>query len=232
MSDPRNQFTFYRSYFEAIEPLPKKDRSAIILAVCEYGLYETEPKGLSPVAMACFNLIRPTLDSGRKKAANGKQGGKTSRQSASKPEANGKQSAREKEREKEGEREKEVESDRSKPQAVTFEDFFSAYPRQSYEDDARECWELISPDARPLVLESLGRWKASENWAQEGGRFIPSAANWLRNGLWRDTPVAISDPYGRRPLDDAELEAIRQMMAEDEPELLYTGEGGRYDGLA
>ena len=83
--NPRNQFTFYRSYFEAIEPLPKKDRSAIILAVCEYGLYETEPKGLSPVAMACFNLIRPTLDSGRKKAANGKQGGKSSKQTASKP---------------------------------------------------------------------------------------------------------------------------------------------------
>lgn len=109
MSDPRNQFTFYRSYFEAIEPLPKKDRSAIILAVCEYGLYETEPKGLSPVAMACFNLIRPTLDSGRKKAANGKQGGKSSKQSASKPEANGKQTAREKEGEKEVEKEKEEE---------------------------------------------------------------------------------------------------------------------------
>lgn len=109
MSDPRNQFTFYRSYFEAIEPLPKKDRSAIILAVCEYGLYETEPKGLSPVAMACFNLIRPTLDSGRKKAANGKQGGKSSKQSASKPEANGKQTVREKEREKEKEKEVEVE---------------------------------------------------------------------------------------------------------------------------
>ena len=108
-NEPRNQFTFYRSYFEAIEPLPKKDRSAIILAVCEYGLYETEPKGLSPVAMACFNLIRPTLDSGRKKAANGKQGGKSSKQSASKPEANRKQTVREKEKEKEKEKEVEVE---------------------------------------------------------------------------------------------------------------------------
>ena len=211
MSDPRNQFTFYRSYFEAIEPLPKKDRSAIILAVCEYGLYETEPKGLSPVAMACFNLIRPTLDSGRKKAANGKQGGKTSRQSASKPEANGKQSARE----KEGEKEKEVESDRSKPQAVTFEDFFSAYPRQSYEDDAREQWAALDPDLLPAVLGSLDRWKASENWTQEGGRFIPSAANWLRNGLWRDAPI----PAGtaQRELSPGELEAIGRLMAEEQP---------------
>ena len=230
MSDPRNQFTFYRSYFEAIEPLPKKDRSAIILAVCEYGLYETEPKGLSPVAMACFNLIRPTLDSGRKKAANGKQGGKTPKQTGSKPEANGKQSAREKEREKEGEIEKEVENDRSKSEAIAFEVFFAAYPRQSYEDDARGCWELISPDARPLVLESLGRWKVSENWAQEGGRFIPSAANWLRNGLWRDTPVSAGTV--QRELSPDELAAISRMMADDEPEMPYTGEGGHYDGLA
>ena len=227
MSDPRNQFTFYRSYFEAIEPLPKKDRSAIILAVCEYGLYETEPKGLSPVAMACFNLIRPTLDSGRKKAANGKQGGKSSKQTASKPEANGKQSAREKEGEKEREKEKEVESDRSKSEAVTFEDFFSAYPRQSYEDDARECWEALDPGDLSAVIQGLHLWRESANWQQDGGRYIPTAANWLKNGLWRDKPVPYTMP--QRELSPDELEAIRRIQ--EEPELLYTGEGGGYAGL-
>lgn len=214
VSEPRNQFTFYRSYFEAIEPLPKKDRSAIILAVCEYGLYEREPKGLSPIAMACFNLIRPTLDSGRKKAANGKQGGKTPKQPGSKTEAKRKQSGREKEGEIEVEIEKEGESDRSKPQAPAFEDFFSAYPRRSYEGDAREAWAELDADVLPAVLESLERWKASANWAQEGGRFIPSAANWLKNGLWRDVPVAAADPSGRRELDAGELEAIAAMMAD------------------
>lgn len=102
MTEPRNQFTFYRSYFDAIQELSKKDQSAIILAVCAYAIYETEPTGLSPAASTAFKLIRPTLDSGRKKAVSGKQGG-------SKPKANAKQTPREKEKEKEGEKEIEVE---------------------------------------------------------------------------------------------------------------------------
>ncbi len=92
MAEVRNQFTFYRSYFDAIQTLNKRDRSAIILAVCEYALYETEPEGLSAPATTAFELIRPTLDSGRKKAASGKQGGKANgKQDASKPKAKPKQ---------------------------------------------------------------------------------------------------------------------------------------------
>lgn len=102
MAGPRKQFTFYRSYYDAIQELPKKDQSAIILAVCAYAIYEEEPKGLSAAASTAFKLIRPTLDAGRKKAESGKQGG-------SKPKANGKQTAREKEVEKEIEIESEIE---------------------------------------------------------------------------------------------------------------------------
>ena len=102
MAEPRNQFTFYRSYFDAIQELNKKDQSAIILAVCAYAIYEIEPQGLSPTASTAFKLIRPTLDAGRKKAQSGKQGG-------SKTKANGKQTTREKEVEKEIEIEKEIE---------------------------------------------------------------------------------------------------------------------------
>ena len=102
MAEPRNQFTFYRSYFDAIQELPKAERADIILAVCDYAIYETEPEGLSPAASMAFKLIRPTLDSGRRKAENGAKGG-------SKPKANRKQTAREKEVEKEYEIEKEYE---------------------------------------------------------------------------------------------------------------------------
>ena len=67
----RKQFTFYASYWEAIQPLPKKQQAEILLAICDYALNEKEPtKALSPAASVAFNLIRPTLDSGRNKAAN------------------------------------------------------------------------------------------------------------------------------------------------------------------
>lgn len=88
MSKPRNQFTFYRSYYDAIQALSKRDQSSLILAICAYAIYETEPKGLSNAATTAFKLIKPTLDAGRKKAENGSQKGKNSE---SKSEANEKQ---------------------------------------------------------------------------------------------------------------------------------------------
>ena len=105
MGKPRNQFTFYRSYYDAIQELSKKDQSALILAVCAYAIYETLPKGLSSAASTAFKLIQPTLDSGRRKAESGSIGG------ASKPQANGKQTESKKEVEKEVEFEEEVDVD-------------------------------------------------------------------------------------------------------------------------
>lgn len=125
MGKPRNQFTFYKSYYDAIQALSKRDQSSLILAVCAYAIYETPPKGLSNAAFTAFNLIKPTLDSGRRKAESGALGGQANckqngsntqancKQNGSKAEANRKQgeSAREKEYKKEIEYEYEVEAD-------------------------------------------------------------------------------------------------------------------------
>lgn len=114
MGKPRNQFTFYKSYYDAIQDLPKRDQSALILAICAYAIYETQPKGLSIAASTAFKLIKPTLDSGRRKAESGALGGQANgKQSESKAEANRKQNASKKEGEdeKEYEYEFEVEAD-------------------------------------------------------------------------------------------------------------------------
>ncbi len=90
--EPRQQFTFFRSYYTSITRLPKKQQAEILLAVCAYALNGEEPKGLSVVAATCFDLMRPTLDRSIEKASNGAKGGKAGgKQDESKPEANGKQ---------------------------------------------------------------------------------------------------------------------------------------------
>lgn len=89
----REQFTFYRSYYEALKKLSKRDREQAIMAICAYALDE-EIIPLSGPASVMFLLVKPTLDVGRKRAANGKQGG-------SKQKAKAKQSASDKEGEKE-----------------------------------------------------------------------------------------------------------------------------------
>ena len=63
----RGQFTFYRSYYEAVKNMKKTDAAALLLAVCAYAL-DGEEIPLSGAARAAFCLIKPTLDSGRKKA--------------------------------------------------------------------------------------------------------------------------------------------------------------------
>lgn len=90
--EPRQQFTFFRSYYTSITRLPKKQQAEILLAVCAYALNGEEPKGLSVVAATCFDLMRPILDKGIEKASNGAKGGKAGgKQDESKVEANGKQ---------------------------------------------------------------------------------------------------------------------------------------------
>ena len=69
----RLQFTFYRSYYDAIKVLPKKEQTAVMLALCAYALDKVEPS-LTGTAGAIFTLIRPTLDSGWKKAIGGTKG--------------------------------------------------------------------------------------------------------------------------------------------------------------
>jgi len=105
----RNQFTFYRSYRDALRALNAKDFKAVVLAICDYALDESEPC-LSGVPHAVFTLIRPTLDSGRNKAANRQNIIKTKKeQSGNKSE----QTRKDKEGEKEREKEREKENDSS-----------------------------------------------------------------------------------------------------------------------
>ena len=63
----RDQFTFYRSYYEALKALPKRDQTSVLMSVIGYALDEETPS-LSGVALSVFTLIKPTLDSGRNKA--------------------------------------------------------------------------------------------------------------------------------------------------------------------
>lgn len=113
----RAQFTFYRSYRDALRALPPKEFKAAVLAICDYALDEVDPD-LTGIPNSVFILIRPTLDSGRIKAANRmKKSGTNAEQTHNKKQTKQKQTRKEKEGEKEGEveREREKENDSSPP---------------------------------------------------------------------------------------------------------------------
>lgn len=120
--EARSQFTFYRSFFEAVFKIKNKAaRAEAYDAICKYALFNDAPDvdKMSDAAAIAFMLIKPNLDASRRKAKSGKSGG-NSKQTASKAEANSKQSgskteasdkqeqlASEKEKEKEREKENE-----------------------------------------------------------------------------------------------------------------------------
>lgn len=64
----RSQFTFYESYFTAVDQLPKTRKYEALSAIVCFALYGVEPEGLSPQASAVFTALRPNLASGRAKA--------------------------------------------------------------------------------------------------------------------------------------------------------------------
>lgn len=81
----RDQFTFSRTFWEAISPLPKTVQVEAIMALCAYALDDVEPDGLSPMAAALFLLVRPSLDVDAKMSAGGKKRAKRPQPAAEDP---------------------------------------------------------------------------------------------------------------------------------------------------
>ena len=208
--DERNQFTFYRSFWEAVKGLPKKDRLPILESIIEYALDGKAPSGLSQSQSAFFLLVKPNLDAARKKAANGKQGG-------SKPKAKGKQTESKKENEIEKENEVEIEVEKEKEQSesemqASFASFWAAYPKRIGESDAADAWAKVATSAKTAmeIIASLDGWKSSSQWREDGGRFIPHPTKFLADGYWKSAPS--TETGGKRELDGDEIAAIQRMM--------------------
>lgn len=238
--EERKQFTFYLSIFKAIRKIKKKtDRADAYDAICAYALFGEEPdlEAMTDSVSIAFELIRPVLDASRRKSKSGKQGGSKPKQNESKPEAKVKQteskpdeSASKGEKEKEEEIEKEVEIEHecvkrgcaeSKPQAEgrSFTAFWEDYPAKINRGEAWEMWKAINPDAQTVgrIKAGLEAWKRSPQWTEDAGRYIPSAAKWLKDRRWEVVPPAGKQkvPMGASgTLGAAELEAIQRVLRE------------------
>lgn len=70
----RSSFTFYRSFYEAIEDLPKSKQFEVYRAIMRFG-FDGEDAELAGVSAAVFKIIRPILEKNLKKFKNGCKGG-------------------------------------------------------------------------------------------------------------------------------------------------------------
>lgn len=230
--ESRRSFSFFISYWEAIEELPEKEQLPVLKAIIKYAFFDEEPTNFKGVKRAVFLLVKPTLDKSKQKSASGKRGG-------SKPKANGKQTQSDISEGKgvgkgeglgigEGEGEDSTRSDGS-----WFTTFWNAYPEQARHrrDEAWEAWKKLNPDPRRSVeiLQNLEAWKESDRWLEP--QFIPLPVNFLDadRGYLNNKPAPARKPIPKGAsgqLGAAEEEAIRRVLEEPIPDIPFDVDGG------
>lgn len=109
--------------------------------------------------------------------------------------------------------------------ARQFNRFWSLYPKKSDRRQAELAWQEVNPGDWDALFDALSKWSASRQWQEEGGRYVPAAAKWLRGRRWLDapSPCTVSSPIQPSGhLGQAELEAIQRVLNDptlaDDPE--------------
>lgn len=115
----RKYFPFYFTFYETAKTMPPKTRAAFYAAIIEYGVNGTEPS-LPKSISGYWPLIKPLLDTSKKRYDAGTNGGRPSKNvSFGFPDTETIGLHKEKENEKENENVREKENDKQQPTAPT-----------------------------------------------------------------------------------------------------------------
>lgn len=82
----------------------------------------------------------------------------------------------------------------SRQPSVAFDEFFEAFPERHRggRNEAAGEWVALESNRAlpglPRILDALGQWEDSEAWKRQGGRYIPTAANFLKREYWLRKP--------------------------------------------
>ena len=87
-------------------------------------------------------------------------------------------------------KEKENKKEKEKEVKEKFARFWAAYPRKESKPEALRNFVKINPDEELLatMLAAIDRWKKTDQWQEDGGRYIPHPSTWLNNKRWEDEP--------------------------------------------
>lgn len=82
--------------------------------------------------------------------------------------------------------------------------FWDAFPKKVGKTAAEKAFKKIQPSAELLqkMLEAIKAQKQSEQWARDGGQFIPHPATWLNRGQWDDEITAPQNQKADISLDE------------------------------
>jgi len=77
-----------------------------------------------------------------------------------------------------------------------FLEFANLYPRRK-RWEMRFYWRDNNLEAEAdQIIEGLRAWVGSEEWAKDGGAYVPGMDKFLRNRQWQERPVSTRKPAG------------------------------------
>lgn len=214
MTTPQKEsFIFYRSFYEAIESLPDKDRLAIYDALCRLGLNQTDTK-LDGIAECLFTLIRPQINANTKKWSDGKKGGRPKKKTtgSGKTKTTGSKNKKPKE---EGVRSKEKgirNKEKEKEYTNNFNLFWDKYANKvGSKDDCKEKLFKIFDEGVTMttILDAIDRYDnhlGDNTWKQKR-----NPKTWLNQRGWLDEYIPPSAGSASKSIED-ELAALRETL--------------------
>ena len=102
---------------------------------------------------------------------------------------------------------------------ITFDDFWTLYPRHIAKKDAVKAWSKINPDLYPDILSSLVKWRGVWS-AKTEIQFIPYPATWLNGERWTDEIPQITAISARGVSHHSELAGPRSVMPDHVREMI------------
>ena len=120
---------------------------------------------------------------------------------------------------------KKTNKEKAQEREVRFERFWAVYPRKAAKAAARRAFDRINPDEAlmEIMTTAIEKWKKTEQWNDNDGRYIPHPATWLNQRRWEDElptpvvtkPTVIAQQYAQRDYSKVQEE----LMAEQDREM-------------
>jgi len=71
-----------------------------------------------------------------------------------------------------------------------FEEFWSAYPRKVNKKEAMTSWNKAKTPPLEEVLSAIEKQRKSDQWLEDGGKYIPYPSTWLNKEKWNDELIS------------------------------------------
>ena len=111
--------------------------------------------------------------------------------------------------------------EKEKEKENKFAQFWTAYPRKASKPAAQKAFIKLNPDDALMqtMLTAIERQKASAQWQENGGQYIPYPATWLNNHRWEDEvkqdqqkKSVNAQAYSQRDYEDEDAEAVKRFL--------------------